>query len=82
METGNQGRKLAVGAYEFIGTALIMFSSMTVSGYYNIEVSFAMLVLAWNVSGGHFNPVISLGMYIAEKDFKGNLVTLAILVVS
>ena len=41
-----------------------------------------MTILAWNVSGGHFNPVISIAMYISEKDFGGNLVTLLILLAS
>ena len=26
-----------------------------------------MMILAWDVSGGHFNPAITLGVYVAEK---------------
>ena len=39
-----------------------------------------MMFIAYNVSGGHFNPAISVGMYIAEKDFGGNLITLGLMV--
>ena len=35
--------------------------------------------MAYNVSGGHFNPAVSVGMFVAEKK-KENLVTLAVMV--
>ncbi len=85
METGNKEKKIGIAAYECIGTALIMYSFMVTRGnftYASVYITFAMTVLAWNVSGGHFNPVISVAMYISEKDFGGNLVTLLILVAS
>lgn len=85
METGNKEKKIGIAAYECIGTAFIMYSFMVNKGIFSFSgasVTFAMQVLAWNVSGGHFNPVISVAMYISEKDFGGNLVTLLILLAS
>ena len=41
-----------------------------------------MMLLAWNISGGHFNPAITLGMFIAEKKLKENVVTAAIMIVA
>lgn len=81
METGNKDKKIGIAAYECIGTAFIMYGVMMDFGGFAsaVPITFAMMVLAWNVSGGHFNPVISIGMYVAEKDFGGNLVTLLIL---
>ena len=81
METGNKEKKIGIAAYECIGTAFIMYGvMMDLGGFVSaLPITFAMMVLAWNVSGGHFNPVISIGMYVAEKDFGGNLVTLLIL---
>jgi len=84
METGNKDKKIGIAAYECLGTAFIMYGVMVDLGGFSsaIPITFAMMVLAWNVSGGHFNPVISIGMYIAEKDFGGNLVTLLIMMVA
>jgi len=82
METGNKDKKIGIAAYECIGTAFIMYGVMMDGGNFAsaLPITFAMMVLAWNVSGGHFNPVLSIGMYVAEKDFGGNLVTLLIMI--
>ena len=85
METGNKDKKIGIAAYECLGTAFIMYAVMMSGGTFSggaIPLTFGMMVLAWNVSGGHFNPVISIGMYIAEKDFGGNLVTLLIMMLA
>ena len=39
-----------------------------------------MLVLAWNISGGHFNPAISIGMCIATKKIGAYWQTLVIMI--
>ena len=84
METGKKDRKLGVFIYEMLGTAMIMFafmlSSAEGSSAYPAKVTFAMMVLAWEISGGHFNPAISVGVYVAEKDFGGNIGTLLIMI--
>ena len=88
METGNKEKKIGVALYEMLGTAFIMYALMMSNGLYltnhraPILITFAMTTLAWNVSGGHFNPTLTLGMYVAEKDFGGNLVTAGIMIVS
>ena len=38
-----------------------------------------MMLVAWDISGAHFNPVISLGMYIANKKWKEDLSNLMIM---
>ena len=42
-----------------------------------------MMFLAWEVSGGHFNPTITLGVYIGNiKDAGNNLVIMLVMIVS
>ena len=43
-------------------------------------MTLAMMCLAWNVSGGHFNPAITIGVYVSEKDFGGNALTAFIMI--
>ena len=68
METESKSSILAIGCYELIGTSIIMYGQM-LSGISPIDfthyVTLLALVLAWNISGGHFNPAISFGMFIA-----------------
>ena len=49
------------------------------SGSLGLSMNFVMLVLAWNISGGHFNPAISIGMCIATKKIGAYLATLIIM---
>lgn len=72
-------------AYEFIGTAFIMYAMMMENGHYiggAVLMTLAMMTLAWNISGGHFNPALTLGMYIAEKDFGGNALIAGLMIIS
>eukprot|EP00354_Favella_ehrenbergii_P007372 CAMPEP_0170466320 /NCGR_PEP_ID=MMETSP0123-20130129/10323_1 /TAXON_ID=182087 /ORGANISM="Favella ehrenbergii, Strain Fehren 1" /LENGTH=41 /DNA_ID= /DNA_START= /DNA_END= /DNA_ORIENTATION= len=39
-----------------------------------------MTTLAWSVSGGHFNPALTLGIYVAEKDLGGNALIAGIMI--
>ena len=81
METGNKDKKIGVFAYELLGTAFIMYAVIVEESYEKfvgifgdayIYITLAMMMIAWNVSGGHFNPAITVGMLIASKDFGGN----------
>lgn len=86
METGKKDKKLGVFMYEMLGTAMIMFAFMLSSAEndnsaYPAKVTFAMMILAWEISGGHFNPAISVGVYVAEKDYGGNAGTLFLMIV-
>ena len=70
-------------AYEFLGTAFIMFGLIISNGNFaasGYALTFCMMCIAYNVSGGHFNPAISIGMYVAEKNFGGNLIALGLMV--
>lgn len=64
-----------MAVYELLGTAFIMYCLVVNKGVF-VEsagvITFAMMCIAWNVSGGHFNPAITIGVYVSEKDFGGN----------
>ena len=68
METEQKSSIVSVFCYEMIGTSLIMYGQM-MTGKDDLvkthSVSLLALVLAWNISGGHFNPTISIGMFVA-----------------
>jgi glycerol uptake facilitator-like aquaporin len=50
--------------YEFIGTAVILFSFNF--GLARPMVFFMMWILAFKVSGAHFNPATTLAVFIVE----------------
>ncbi len=82
METNNKEKKIGVAAYELIGTTIIMLGVMVGNGYYSAGLALLpfMTLLAWDVSGGHFNPAITIGMYVSKMNFGGDLVTMLIMV--
>ncbi len=75
--TGNQ-RKPLVALYELMGSALFVYMILVSTGD-AIAVPlalFAMIIIFGGITGGHFNPAVTLGVYISEGDaekFKTNL---------
>ena len=81
METKSNDKKIGVFVYEMLGTSVIMYAFM-VGGTFDASaklVTFFMMLIAWNVSGGHFNPAISLGVYVSEKKWGGNILPLLLM---
>lgn len=69
----SHNKKAVIGAlfYEFCGTALITYAfnlSDQDSNIRAIAYCFAFIV-AYNVSGSHFNPATSLAVFIKENKF-------------
>ena len=46
------------------------------------STTIVMMCIAYNVSGGHFNPAISVGMFLAQKKFGEDLLPLILMVVA
>ena len=68
-----------------LGTCFVMYALMMSRGFVTFPVLgtiFTMTIISWNVSGGHFNPAITIGVYISKKDFGGNAVIAGIMVVA
>ena len=80
METKKDDKKLSVFLIEFFGTAIITYTlcvTSNIAQYFNaMDITLVMMLLAWNVSGGHFNPTITLGVFVSEKKFGAQLVTM------
>ncbi len=64
----------AILLYEFLGTAFVTASYMVnVSGTSALTRAFAYFIcfiIAYNVSGAHFNPATSMAVFISERKCK------------
>lgn len=63
----------AVMIYEFFGTALIVYSfNLTDSPNAMVRgfAYFVGVIIAYQISGACFNPAITLGMALAERNAK------------
>ena len=87
METEHgHSRKLLVCFYEFLGQIFFMYAVMVAGGslseYAGIVgplALFAVVNIFGGVSGGHFNPAVTLGVYIREKKVSNCPFMLAIM---
>ena len=76
---GAQENKLRVFLLELLGSFLFI-SAASMGNYKTIPFSlFASILIFGNVTGGHFNPAVSLGVYIKERKYGQNIVMLLLL---
>ena len=76
MEANGHDRKFTVCLCEALGTALFVYGIL-INGADNAGVAaslFASVLIFGGVTGGHFNPAVTLGVYFQEADFFGNLI--------
>ena len=73
-------RKFLVCFYEFLGTALFQYiallSGATGSDIWGIAGPLALFVVVnifGGITGGHFNPAVTAGVYVREANYGGNL---------
>ena len=67
---------------ELVGTCLLSLA-VNLAGSDTLVVSlayFALIVCCYEVSGGHLNPAVSIGVYIQEKRYSQNLLFLIIII--
>ena len=81
-EKGAEPKFFGALFYEFIGTSLIMYALMMDKAVpaAAIYIQFAMMVVAWNVSGGHFNPCLTVAALITNFNGKNLIFGLAMIV--
>lgn len=80
---GGPENKLLVCLYEFLGTALLLIGINLTQGS-NIGIGLILvsaLSLYDRVSGGHFNPALTIGVFIKEGKVA-NLLLFAMIIVS
>ena len=80
---GGNEKKLAVLLYELIGTAVLTYTVLVahVNMFAIVPIYFCLLLVTWKISGGHFNPALTIGMYISQRNFGGNAPLLAMMVI-
>ena len=65
---GGQDRKFIVAFYEAIGTAIFVYMIIVSTGdalAVPLEL-FSMIIIFGGVTVGHFNPAVTLGVYVHE----------------
>ena len=63
---GGHDRKCTVMLLEMIGTAFFIYGIIMTDTPASIPFSlFASILLFGGITGGHFNPAVSLGVYVA-----------------
>ena len=84
---GGNDKKFAVLAYELIGTCVFMYTilitGVSAAGAYAGAFEgmyFCLLLITWKVSGGHFNPALTVSTFISKKKFKENAALLILMV--
>jgi len=83
MEANGHDRKLTVCACEFLGTALFLFGIINTSLCLTIPFSLLASVVIWgDVTGGHFNPAVTLGVWTTLANKGGNFVFMLMIIIS
>ena len=68
---GGHKRKFTVMICEMLGTALFIYGIILTDKAVSIPFSlFASILIFGAITGGHFNPAVSLGVYIANLTGK------------
>ena len=80
----NEGKnnKLLVAVYEMIGQAIFIYCIL-VSHANPVAVVvglFSAIIMFGPYTGGHFNPAVTLGVLVANKNFKDIFTALMIIV--
>ena len=75
--------KLVICFYEFLGTGMLVlgynFTSAGLAVGFNLFVG---ILMSAKVSGGMFNPAVTIGVYTADKTFLKNIVLIVMIIIS
>ena len=80
---GGNEKKLAVLVYELLGTMLLTYAILVgqlANVNAHVYMYFLCLTICWKVSGGHFNPMLTVSVFIASKNFAGNAVLMGMMI--
>jgi glycerol uptake facilitator-like aquaporin len=75
--------KLVICFYEFLGTGMLVlgynFTSAGLAVGFNLFVG---ILMSAKVSGGMFNPAVTIGIYTANKTFIKNIVLVVMIIIA
>ena len=84
MEFGTKEKKVSCLVYEAIGTGFVSMSCMLgvfENGYPFVLMNMIWMIIADSVTGGHFNPAITLCMWLSSKKLKENAPVMLFMIV-
>ena len=81
---GGDKRKLTVAIYEMLGTGLFVFGILVSEGNaIGVPLSlFAAILIFGGITGGHFNPAVSLGVFLTLEEKLSNMLFLIMIMVA
>ena len=81
---GGTDRKLVVCLCECLGTALFIYGIIMTGTAATIPFSlFASILIFGAITGGHFNPAVTLGVYLSENErYSENFLFMLMIMVS
>ena len=83
MEANGHDRKLLVCLLELMGTALFIFGILNTNDALGIPFSLmASVVIFGDITGGHFNPAVTIGVFTSLGDYGKNWLFMVMIIVS
>ena len=85
MEANGHDRKALVCLLEFLGTAIFLFGIINVAPVLPIAIPFMLLipvVIFGDITGGHFNPAVTLGVWSVLEDKGKNFIFMIMIWIS
>ena len=78
---GGSDRKITVAICEMMGTALFVFGILVSEGNpLGVPLSlFASILIFGAITGGHYNPAVSLGVFIVTENRAKNIMFLLLI---
>ena len=69
-----RNHKFIVFLYEALGTAFLLYAINMQNGFgfgvFGIAFTiFACILIGGPITGGHYNPAVSLGVFVTDKDW-------------
>jgi len=81
MEAKGHDRMRTVCMYECMGMAMFVFSILNLRDDFAIPFALmAVVILFGGITGGHFNPAVTLGVFVQLGDYSKNLPVMLMLI--